>query len=168
MEHRVRLYAWVVPALTIASFAAPVRGVDRDACAIVPSGSRATTAQFKQLMQTIADGWTEPDPRKAADCYADDAIYSSPPDPHAHQGREDLYRFFYGEGGKPRKMYMVWHHLAFDEESQTGFGEYTFRGVHQFHGIVVVRLVDGKIKNWREYEVQSNVPWDGFVEKNKF
>ena len=166
----MRLHAFAVSALLIAISAAPFHALDtpKDACAIVSAGAHATTAQFKQLMQTIADGWTEPDPRKAADCYAEDAIYSSPPDPHVHQGREDLYYFFYGDGDKPRKMGMVWHHLAFDEQSQVGFGEYTFRGTHQFHGIVVVQLVDGKIKNWREYEVISKLDWRQFIGKNQF
>ena len=139
-----------------------------DLCDIVPSSARATTAQFKALMQTVAAGWTEPDPRKAADCFAVDAIYSAPPEPHPHQGREELYNFFHGEGAQARRMSMVWHRLAFDEESQIGFGEYTFHGDHQFHGVTVVRVVDGKIKNWREYEVQSNLDWRHFVGKNSF
>lgn len=63
---------------------------------------------------------------------------------------------------------MIWHHLAFDMESQTGFGEYTFQGKNQYHGIVSVRISSGKISNWREYQYKSELPWKQFVKKNDF
>lgn len=40
--------------------------------------------------------------------------------------------------------------------------------LHQYHGIVIVRLVDGLIANWREYQVRSDLPWDRFMDDNAF
>jgi ketosteroid isomerase-like protein len=63
---------------------------------------------------------------------------------------------------------MVWRHLAFDEEVQIGFGEYTFQMNNRYHGIVVVKVRDGKICNWREYQYKSNLEWKDFVGNNEF
>ena len=65
-------------------------------------------------------------------------------------------------------MKMTWHHLAFDEESQVGFGEYTFQMNYRYHGVVVVRIRGGKIANWREYQYESPLEWKEFVRKNDF
>ena len=65
-------------------------------------------------------------------------------------------------------MHMTWHNLVFDSAQQTGVGEYTFRYQIQTHGLVIVKVSDGLIRNWREYEVESNVPWDQFIGDNKF
>lgn len=51
---------------------------------------------------------------------------------------------------------------------QIGAGEYTYRGRNQYHGIVIVRVVDGLIANWREYQVRSDLPWDSFMDDNAF
>ena len=34
--------------------------------------------EFRQLMQTVADGWNEGDAHKAADCFSQDAVYVEP------------------------------------------------------------------------------------------
>lgn len=65
-------------------------------------------------------------------------------------------------------MVMTWHHLGFDEDSQVGFGEYTFQMNNRYHGIVVVKIVEGKISNWREYQYRSNLAWEDFVGKSLF
>jgi len=44
------------------------------------NSERATTEEFKSLMRTVAEGWNEGNAKKAADCYTEDAIYSSPPE----------------------------------------------------------------------------------------
>jgi hypothetical protein len=90
------------------------------------AADKIATAQFKSLMRTIADGWNEGNAKKAADCYTEDALYTEPPDKQVHVGRKALYEFFGGDKKPDPPMKMTWHHLAFDEESQTGFGEYTF------------------------------------------
>ncbi len=119
-------------------------------------------------MQTVADGWNRNDAQRAVDCFTDDARYSSPPNPRIRSGRAALYEFFGGPKGRPRAMRMEWHHLVFDEESQIGVGEYTFEYEIRTHGLVIVRIVTGKIANWREYEHESPLSWKELVAGNSF
>src|ERR1017187_4935066 len=72
---------------------------------------------FTAVMQTIQSGWSEGNARKSADCFAEDALYSSPPS-RGHQGREDLYQHFGGAKGLPVPMKIEWHHLVFDPTRQ--------------------------------------------------
>jgi ketosteroid isomerase-like protein len=119
-------------------------------------------------MTQLADAWNRGDSRAAADLFTEDALYSSPPSTKIHQGRQDLFEWFGGSQGRPKPMRMVWHHLVFDEEQQIGSGEYTFTYAVRTHGMVLVRLHDGKIGNWREYEIESPLDWDALVGKNNF
>jgi hypothetical protein len=132
------------------------------------AADKITVAQFKNLMNTLAAGWNEGNPRKAADCYTEDALYTEPPDKQVYAGRRALYQFFGGDRKPEPPMKMTWHHLVFDEASQIGFGEYTFQMNNRYHGIVVVKIRGGKISNWREYQYKSDQKWREFVEKNDF
>ena len=127
-----------------------------------------TASEFKQLLQTVAEGWNEGDARKAADCFSADAIYTEPPDKQVYVGREALYRFFGGDSGRPDAMTMVWRHLVFDEESQVGAGEYSFTYGSTVHGVAMIKIREGLIANWREYQYGSDLSWDEFTGKNKF
>jgi ketosteroid isomerase-like protein len=129
---------------------------------------KATTAQFRSLMETVSAGWNAGDARKAADCFTEDALYLEPPDKQFYDGRPALYEFFGGATKPEPPMKMTWHHLAFDESSQVGFGEYTFQMNRRYHGIVVVKVRDGKIANWREYQYESKLDWKDFVAKSPF
>jgi hypothetical protein len=130
---------------------------------------RMRAAEFDRLLETVAKGWNEGNARTAADCFDENAIYSAPPGPNIRKGRNTLYEFFGGAKGREAPMSMKWHHLAFSERSQIGFGEYTFRYKdYQGHGIVIVRTSSGKISNWREYEMQSDLTWEAFVGANSF
>jgi ketosteroid isomerase-like protein len=129
---------------------------------------KISTAQFELLMQTIADGWNKGDARKAADCFSEDAVYVEPPDIQLYQGRAELYEFFGSEHGTHLAMKMTWHHLAFNEEDQIGFGEYTFEMHARYHGIVVVKIKAGLIKHWREYQYQTGLNWEDFISHNSF
>lgn len=134
----------------------------------VKAVNKITAAQFNTLMRTVAAGWNEGNAKKAADCYTEDALYTEPPDKQVYAGREALYEFF-GGGKRPEPpMKMTWRHLAFDEESQIGFGEYTFQMNNRYHGIVIVKIKGGKISNWREYQYKSDLDWKEFVKKNDF
>jgi ketosteroid isomerase-like protein len=135
---------------------------------VTSPGDKITAARFKDLMRTVAAGWNEGNAKKAADCYTEDALYVEPPDKQVYVGRKALYEFFGGEKKPDPPMKMTWHHLAFDEESQTGFGEYTFQMNNRYHGIVVVKIKSGKISNWREYQYKSDLEWREFVRKNDF
>ena len=123
---------------------------------------------FIKLMQQVSDGWNEGNARKAADCFAEDAIYTEPPDKQVYVGKQNLFEFFGGDEKPEPPMKMQWHHLAFDEETQIGFGEYTFQMNKRYHGIVIVKVKNGKVSNWREYQSQSNFEWDKFTQNNKF
>ena len=125
-----------------------------------------TRAEVERLLATIAEAWNTGDARKGADCFTEDAIYTEPPDRQECIGREALYEFFGADAPPP--MSMTWHHVAFDEGRQIGFGEYTFHGRNRYHGVVVVRVRDGKVSNWREYQYRSDLDRDDFVGKNRF
>ena len=127
-----------------------------------------TKSEFELLMQTIAEGWNEGDPQKAADCFSSDAMYVEPPDKQVYQGRDELYEFFGGDHGPEIPMYMTWHHLAFNEEEQIGFGEYSFQMFGKYHGIVTVKLENGLVKFWREYQYKTELSWNDFSRLNSF
>jgi ketosteroid isomerase-like protein len=136
-----------------------------------PNDERRRTfgsAQFRELMQTLAQGWNDGDAHKAASCFTSDAVYSEPPDKQLYRGREQLYRFFGGDTGRKQAMKMTWHHLVFDEERQIGAGEFTFEYGGRVHGMVIVRVRDGKISNWREYWYESPLDWQQFTRQNPF
>ncbi len=146
--------------------AAPIIALSLCSCAAAPS--RLTTPQFQNLLETVARGWNTGNARMAADCFSENATYSSPPSQNVRQGRETLFQFFGGPNGRPKPMSMEWHHIAFDEASQIGMGEYTFTYEIRTHGIVAVRVANGKITNWREYEVQSPLDWKQLIGPNSF
>lgn len=127
-----------------------------------------TFQEFKDLMQTVADGWNEGNARKAADCFSEDAVYVEPPDQQLYHGRPELFEFFGGDSGTDIPMKMTWHHLGFNEEQQIGFGEYSFQMHGRYHGIVVVKIEAGLIKNWREYQYRTELDWESFTSRNPF
>lgn len=126
------------------------------------------SVEFERLMQTVSDGWNEGNARKAADCFSEDAMYVEPPDTQRYHGRAELYEFFGGDAGTDIPMHMTWHHLAFNEEEQVGFGEYTFEMHGRYHGIVVVKIEAGLIKHWREYQYRTGLDWKTFTIHNPF
>lgn len=127
-----------------------------------------TSQQFEALMRTVSDGWNEGNARKAADCFAEDAVYSEPPRKQFYRGRAQLYEFFGGAAKPDPPMKMAWHHLVFDEARQVGAGEYTFEMNNRYHGVVMVRIRDGRIANWREYQYQSTLSFEEFAGDNRF
>ena len=119
---------------------------------------------FVGLMQTIAESWNAGDTERALACFTDDAVYMEPPDEQRYAGRDELYGFF--GGADPPPMHLAWHHLVVDGD--VGVAEYTYRGTRQYHGLVIVQLRDGAISRWREYQVESELPWDEFVGPSRF
>lgn len=130
--------------------------------------SVSTHEDFQSLMIAVSAGWNEGNARKAADCFLENAVYMEPPDSQVYVGREALFDFFGGTKGTDKPMRMVWHHLAFDPTTQVGFGEYTFALNNQYHGVVVVKLQNGKIRSWREYQYKSDLDWQSFTGKGNF
>ncbi len=121
-------------------------------------------ADFVTLMERIRDSWIAGDTPRALECFTDDCVYMEPPDEQRYEGRDELFEFFGGDDPPP--MNLVWHHLVVDGD--LGVGEYTFRGNRQYHGIVIVQLRDGRICRWREYQVESGLPWEAFVGPSRF
>lgn len=126
------------------------------------------TVEFERLMQTVADGWNDGNARKAAECFTEDAIYTEPPDKQLYKGREALFKFFGGNEGRKSEMKMTWHHLMFNEREQIGAGEFTFEYGGKVHGMVIVKVANGQISNWREYWYESELEWEKFIGENKF
>jgi ketosteroid isomerase-like protein len=129
---------------------------------------RITSKGFERLMQLLADSWNKGDARKAADCFAEDAIYSEPPDKQLYKGRAELFKYFGGNEGRKSAMKMTWHHLVFDEQKQVGAGEFTFEYGSKVHGVAMVKVAEGKISHWREYWYESDLDWEKFIGENKF
>jgi hypothetical protein len=124
------------------------------------------TEGFRRLLRTVAEAWNEGDTRTALACFAADARYTEPPDTQHYEGHQALYEFFGGEDPPP--MRMVWHTVVFDDAQQLGAGEYTFEGTNTYHGVVVIRIRDDLIANWREYQHRSDLGWEDFIALNPF
>lgn len=150
--------------LSLALFVIGVPAWAGPSCA---AATRLDKESFRQVMQTLAESWNSGDAKTAASCFTEDALYSAPPSA-PHRGRKALLEYFGGTQGREFPMHMTWHHLAFDSAQQIGMGEYTFRYRVQTHGIVIVKISNGLIRNWREYEVESVLPWEQFVGENHF
>jgi nuclear transport factor 2 (NTF2) superfamily protein len=133
-----------------------------------PATGETSEPQFERLMRTLAEGWNEGNARKAANCFTEDAIYTQPPDKQLYMGREALFKFFGGDQGRKSQMKMTWHHLAFNRRKQIGTGEFTFEYGSKVHGMVIVKITNARISNWREYWYESDLDWEKFIGKNKF
>jgi SnoaL-like domain len=131
-------------------------------------GRRASVDRqgFEKLLETIARAWSTGDPQTAAECFTEDAVYVEPPDRQRYVGRAELFELSGGE--QPPPMSMTWHHLAFDDARQIGFGEYTFRGRRQYHGVVIVQLRGERISRWREYQYHHEADWTEFIGDSRF
>lgn len=124
-----------------------------------------TRREFADMLQAMAEGWTSRDYERVAGFFAEDVRYADPTR-YRIRGRAELLRFFQDDEGYPQ--HTVWHNVVFDEEQQIGAGEYTYRGTHLYHGAVLVKVQDGEITHWREYQHTSDLEWEGFVEDTAF
>lgn len=118
---------------------------------------------FTDLMQQLAHAWTTQNTDLALSCFTVDAIYIQPPDEQFYEGHEHLRPLFAAikEGTS-----MHFHHLWFDENEQTGVGEFTFGNPGKttgVTGVAVVSIEHGKIKTWREYFIQGPIDFKEFI-----
>jgi hypothetical protein len=125
-------------------------------------------AEFGDILYGVAQGWNEGNAGMAAYYFADDAVYEEPPKKQLYKGKKEIFKFFGGEKGFDKPMKMEWHNIAFNAEQQTGFGEYTFAMNNQYHGVVVIKLREGKIALWREYQYKSETGWREFADESFF
>jgi hypothetical protein len=118
---------------------------------------------FRATLDTVAVGWNSNRAQLAASCFTEAAVYLEPPNRQLHRGRAALQDFFAASIAPARPDRMRWHATAFDSVRQIGFGEYTYRGRQNYHGIVVLHLETGLIRSWREYQYGSLLSWEEFV-----
>jgi hypothetical protein len=115
------------------------------------------------VLDRVAEGWNSNRAELAASCFTEEAVYLEPPDRQLYRGRAALEEFFAASITPARSDRMPWHAFAFDPVQQVGFGEYTYRGRRNYHGVVVVHLDGGLIRSWREYQYPSTLEWEVFV-----
>ena len=140
------------------------------ACSQINSdNSRFDNEDFDSLLQTLATGWNTNNARLAASVFAEDAIYSEPPDKQLYKGRNEIFEFFGGQDGRESWMKMTWHHTSFDPVNSVGSREFTFGWPGgNVHGIVSIRIENGLIRNWREYFYEDPANWEEFSKNNPF
>lgn len=127
-----------------------------------------TEEEFLGVLTAVAQSWEEGDARKAVQFFSDNAIYEEPPKRQLYRGKKEIFEFFGGEKGFNKPMKMEWHKISFNEDEQTGFGEYTFSTNNPYHGIVVMKFLNKKIIEWREYQYRSALNWKEFAGGSKF
>jgi hypothetical protein len=120
-------------------------------------------AAFRAMLDSVAAGWNSNRAELAASCFTEAAVYLEPPDRQLHRGRAALREFFAASIAPARSDRMRWHAVALDSVQQVGFGEYTYRGRQNYHGVVVLHLEGGLIRIWREYQYGSPLEWEEFV-----
>jgi hypothetical protein len=65
-------------------------------------------------------------------------------------------------------MHRNWHRLAFDPATQVGFGRYRFALNNRDHGVMAVKLENGKIHSWRRYQYKSDLDGESFTGNGHF
>jgi ketosteroid isomerase-like protein len=127
------------------------------------SETRLSAEGFVALMERLADAWSRQDTERGIECFTEDAVYMQPPQEQLFRGRAELRKYF---GALKPGTTMKFHHLAFDERAQRGFGEFTFGSVGAAkadHGVTVVEVREGKVGSWREYFVEGPAAFPEFI-----
>jgi len=124
-----------------------------------------TSQEFRQLLDRLATGWAKRDYAAVAQEFSEDVRYGDPTR-YSFDNRRDLQKFFENDEGCEQRT--TWHTVIFDEAQQLGAAEYTYEGTHRYHGTVWIRVHDGCITHWREYQHISNKPWEEFVAATMF
>jgi hypothetical protein len=130
------------------------------------AAAKISAEDFYRIMNTVAQSRSEGNASKAADMFAEDAVYSNPTGRQTRKGRAAIAKLF--GGNKGAAIAIQWHHLIFNEQEQIGAGEFTQEGRRRFHGMVIVKMKNGKISNWRQYGFASNEGWEKFASENQF
>lgn len=118
-----------------------------------------TGAEFIAMLDSLAEAWARRDYVAAAACFAEDVRYADPLR-YDLAGRSALLAFYQNDEGHPQRT--VWHTRLFDEVQQRGMAEYTYEGTHRYHGVAVIRVRDGLVSHWREYQHIDARSWDAF------
>ena len=124
-----------------------------------------TEAEFRELLDSLADAWNRRDYAAATDVFSEDVRYADPMR-YSFTDRIQLRAFFENDEGYPQ--HTEWHTVIFDEERQVGAAEYTYDGTRRYHGVVLVRLSSKKITHWREYQHVDARTWAEFTSGTAF
>jgi hypothetical protein len=65
--------------------------------------ARFSFANYKLLMNQLAEAWNANDARRAVDLFTNDAVYSAPPDGPVRRGHQELFRFLVGSPVAPAR-----------------------------------------------------------------
>lgn len=121
--------------------------------------------EFRNMLHSLSDAWKKQDYKSAASMFAEDVHYADPLR-YSFQNRDELLVFFEADDGRPQIT--VWHTIIFDVGQQVGMAEYTYEGTYRYHGVALVRVIDGKISHWREYQHIDTRDWIEYVSGTKF
>ena len=124
-----------------------------------------TAAEFRDMLGALADAWSRRDYAAAASAFAEDVRYADPLR-YSFASRAELVAFFEADDNYDQRT--VWHTIVFDEERQVGAVEYTYDGTHRYHGTALVRVEDGRISRWREYQHVDDREWEEFTSGTAF
>ncbi len=124
-----------------------------------------TSAQFSALLDALADGWRARDYPAVARQFADNVQYGDPTR-YMLNGRTQLLEFFSADDDQPQNV--QWHLRLFDESQQLGAAEYSYDGTLRYHGAALIRVCDGLITHWREYQHTDARVWTEFVGATSF
>jgi hypothetical protein len=124
-----------------------------------------TLQEFQQLLDRLATSWAKRDYAAVVQEFSEKVRYGDPTR-YSFDNRRDLQKFF--ENDEDYEQRTTWHTVIFDEAQQLGAAEYTYQGTHRYHGTVWIRVDDGCITHWREYQHISNKPWKEFVAATMF
>ncbi len=124
-----------------------------------------TREGFLALLEGLGAAWQDRRYDDAINYFAPDIRYVDPLR-YSISGRDALLAFFRNDGGYPQTT--TWHLVLFDEATQIGAAEYSYRGTHLYHGVVLIRLEDDRITYWREYQHTSELDWESFFKGAAF
>jgi ribosomal-protein-serine acetyltransferase len=136
-----------------------------DRAPVRAQGRLLTAHEFRALLDRLASSWTRRDYPAAAAEFADDVRYADPTR-YALNGRPALRAFFEDDEGREQRV--AWHNVVFDPAQQVGAAEYTYDGTHRYHGTVLIRLADGLVTHWREYQHVDDRAWKDFAGETRF
>ena len=124
-----------------------------------------TKDDFRRLLDELARAWHEKNYDLAVSFFAEKIAYGDPTR-YAMNGKDELLKFFKDDDGYPQ--HTTWHNVLFDEVRQVGAAEYTYTGTYQYHGVVIIKVENGLITNWREYQHISDQDHRTFVGRTYF
>jgi ketosteroid isomerase-like protein len=124
-----------------------------------------TAAHFRDMLDAMATGWRARDYAAVAAHFADDVHYGDPTR-YTLDGRAQLLDFFRADDDQPQDV--RWHLTMFDEAAQVGAAEYSYDGTSRYHGVALIRVRDGLITHWREYQHTDPRAWQEFAGSTAF